>query len=172
MTDLEDKDPGDPAPVPAPVQMRKFLAVVDGTPEAEVALHFASRRAKHTGGGVTLLAVLEPGDFQHWLGVKNIMMEEARAEAENLLHRLAAQVNDYAGITPELVIREGKRPEQIKQLIEEDHAIAVLVLGAGTGTEGPGPLVTLVAGGGDEAFRIPVTIVPGSLTQEEVHALA
>lgn len=151
---------------------RKFLAVVDGTPESEVALHFASRRAKHTKGGVTLLAVLEPGDFQHWLGVKNIMKEEARAEAEAILHRLAAHVNEYAGITPELVIREGKKSEQVKQLITEDPDIAVLVLAAAPGADGPGPLVSLVAGGAEEGFPIPVTIVPGSLTEEDIHALA
>lgn len=151
---------------------RKFLAVVDGTPESEVALHFASRRAKHTKGGVTLLVVLEPGGFQHWLGVENIMKEEARAEAEAILHRLAAHVNEYAGITPELVIREGKKPEQVKQLIAEDPDIAVLVLAAAPGAEGPGPLVSLVAGGAEGGFPIPVTIVPGSLTEEDIHALA
>lgn len=151
---------------------RKFLVVVDGTPESEVALRFASRRAKHTGGGVALVAVLEPGDFQHWLGVENVMKEEARAEAESILHRLAAQVNEYAGITPELVIREGKKIEQVRQLIAEDRAISVLVLAAGTSAEGPGPLVSLVAGAAEDGFPIPVTVVPGSLSDDDIHALA
>src|SRR5690554_3886521 len=147
-------------PVP-PEKRRKFLVVVDGTPESEVALHFASLRASHTSGVVTLLAVIEPGEAsQQWLGVQNIMKEEAREEAEELLHRLAAHVNEYAGIMPELVIREGRRAEQVMQLIAEDKDIAILVLAAGLGKEGPGPLVTMVASASEKAFPIPVTVVP------------
>jgi len=158
---------------PEGAKRRKFLVVVDGTPESEVAIHFASLRAKHTDGVVTLLAVLEPGDAsQQWLGVQNIMKEEAREEAEQLLHRLAAHVNEYAGIRAELIIREGRRPEQVKALIEEDKDIAILVLAAGTSKEGPGPLVAMVAGGGDKAFNIPVTVVPGDLSEEALRALA
>ena len=158
---------------PEGAKRRKFLVVVDGTPESEVAIHFASLRAKHTDGVVTLLAVLEPGDAsQQWLGVKNIMQEEAREEAEQLLHRLASHVNEYAGIRAELIIREGRRAEQVKALIEEDKDIAILVLAAGIGKEGPGPLVTLVAAGRDKAFNIPVTVVPGDLSEEELRALA
>lgn len=152
--------------------LRKFLVVVDGTPESEVALNFAARRALHTGGVVTLFAILEPGDFQHWLGVESIMREEARQEAEAILHRLAAQVNEITGRLPELIIREGKKAEQVKQLITEDRSIAILVLAAGTGKEGPGPLVQLVASAAENAFPIPVTVVPGSLTDEQIEMLA
>lgn len=157
----------------APPKRRKFLVVVDGTPESEVALHFASLRASHTSGVVTLLAVIEPGEAsQQWLGVQNIMKEEAREEAEELLHRLAAHVNEYAGIMPELIIREGRRAEQVMQLIAEDKDIAILVLAAGLGKEGPGPLVTMVASASEKAFPIPVTVVPGNLTEEAIRSLA
>lgn len=157
----------------APEKRRKFLVIVDGTPESEIAIHFASLRAVHTSGVVTLLAVIEPGEAsQQWLGVKNIMQEEAREEAEELLHRLAAHVNEYAGVMPELVIREGRRAEQVMQLIAEDKDIAILVLAAGTGKEGPGPLVTMVASASEKAFPIPVTVVPGTLTEEAIRSLA
>ncbi|MBG52791.1 MAG: universal stress protein UspA [Rhodobiaceae bacterium] len=155
-----------------PIKRRKLLVVVDETPECEVAIHFASRRAKHTKGGVVLLAVLEPGGFEHWLGVENLMKEEARAEAEKVLHQHAARVNEIAGTFPELEIREGKKADTIKALIKEDRAISILVLAAGTGKEGPGPLVQLVAGGAASGFPIPVTVVPGSLTDDELHDLA
>ena len=152
---------------------RKFLVVVDGTPESEVAIHVAGLRASLTGEVVTLLAVIEPGEAsQQWLGVKNIMQEEAREEAEELLHRLAAHVNEYAGIMPELIIREGRRDEQVMQLIREDKDVAILVLAAGTGKEGPGPLVSMVASASEKAFPIPVTVVPGNLTEEALRSLA
>jgi len=156
----------------APRKRRKFLVVVDGTPECEVAIQFASRRAKHTKGGVVLLTVLEPGGFEHWAGVEKVMKEEARQEAEKIVHRHAAHVNEVSGIVPELVIREGKKTEIIADLLKEDPAISILVLGAGTSKEGPGPLVQMVAGGADAGFSIPVTVVPGTLTDEEIHDLA
>ncbi len=149
---------------------RKFLVVADGTAESEIAIHFASLRAKHTNGVVTLLAILGPPDTAgHWLGVQNIMREEARSEAEAVLHKLAAHVNEYADIIPELVIREGRLADELLKFIDEDPDIAILVLAARTGKEGPGPLVTLTTGGD---FRIPVTLVPGVLTEDAIRALA
>jgi len=165
-------DTASPSSASSIAKRRKFLVIVDETPECEVAIQFASLRAKHTNGTVTLLHVIEPSDQQQWLGVQNIMREEARAEAESVLHRLAAQVNEYSGSTPELIIREGHRAEQMKQLIQEDPGIAILVLASSTGKEGPGPLVTLIARGADSGISIPVTIVPGDLTEEAIQALA
>lgn len=155
-----------------PIKRRKFLVVVDETPECEVAIHFAARRARHTKGGLVLLAALEPGGFEHWLGVENLMKEEARGEAERILHRHAARVNEVSGLMPELEIREGKKPDIVKAMIKEDPAISILVLAAGTGKEGPGPLVQMAAAGVGTGFSIPVTVVPGSLTEDEIHDLA
>ncbi len=151
---------------------RKFLVVVDGTPECRRALHFAVRRAEHSGGSVVLLTVISPADFQHWLGVENIMREEARVEAEEMQNRMILEAKTYANLTPEPLIREGEKAEEILALIEEDEDIAILVLGASTDSSGPGPLVSMLAGGNSATFPIPVTIVPGDLTDEEIDALA
>lgn len=153
-------------------QHRKFLVVVDDTPECHVALRYASRRALHTGGGVTLLMVIAPGDFQHWLGVEQVMRDEAEAEARQVLDKFAGEVKETAGIIPELVIRHGQRAQEIVDLIEEDDAISILVLGAGTEQEGPGPLVSMFAGAASGTFPVPITIVPGRLSDEDIEALA
>jgi len=155
-----------------PISRRKFLAVVDDTPECRVALRFAARRAQHTGGIVTLLYVVPPADFQQWAGVERMMREEAHQEAERHLHETAKMVNDIVGSMPELVIREGRPADEIRGLLKEDRAISILVLAAGTSTEGPGPLVSLIAGPSAGAYPIPVTVVPGSLTDEQIDALA
>ena len=149
---------------------RKFLAVVDETPECERAVAYASMRAKSTGGVVVLLYVIEPGDFQHWLGVEKIMREEAQANANAALDMHATKVRTRLGIEPELVVREGKPTEQIHQLIEDDQDIAILVLAAGASKEGPGPLVASIAGK-NAAFPIPVTVVPQNLSDEEIASL-
>jgi nucleotide-binding universal stress UspA family protein len=137
-----------------------------------LALRFACRRARHSGGRVALLYVMEPADFQHWMAVAEKMREERRAEAERVLHELAADVNELTGKMPVLYVREGVPGDEIVRLIEEEPGISVLVLGAGTGTKGPGPLVSSLAGRLSGKFPIPITVVPGNLTIEQVDALS
>jgi nucleotide-binding universal stress UspA family protein len=150
-------------------RVRKFLVVVDKTPECKVALRYAARRAQHTGGRVSLLAAAAPPDFQQWRGVEAIMEDEAHAETEALLHNAAKTVNELAGILPELIILQGRVTECVSQLLKEDKDISILVLAAGTGKEGPGPLVTMFASG---LQAIPVTIVPGTLNDAAIDAIA
>jgi nucleotide-binding universal stress UspA family protein len=150
---------------------RKFLVVVDETPESKVALRYAARRAQATRGIVTLFHAIERDDIQEWAAVERAMREEAQGLAERLLHEHAKIVNDIVGAMPELVIREGRVADELLALIKEDRAISILILAAGTGKEGPGPLVARVAGPSAAHYPIPVTIVPGSLSDEQVDAL-
>lgn len=154
------------------VRRRKFLVVVDKSPECKVALRFAARRAEHTKGIVTLLTVIAPADFQHWRSVEEAMREEALEEAEKELHDAAREVNRVSGLFPEYVLLEGKARECVLKLITEDQDISILVLASSTAREGPGPLVSLVAQQAQMAYPIPVTIVPGGLSDEAVDALA
>ena len=150
---------------------KKFLVVVDGSPECKLALYYASRRALHTGGQVTLLYVIEPAGFQHWLSVGKVMQSEARAEAEAVLYDLAGEVNRIAHLMPEFQIHEGKRADVLLKLIRNDPDIRILVLGAAAGKDGPGPLVSSFAGQMSGSLPIPVTIVPGDLTLAQLDAL-
>ncbi|RFC69529.1 MULTISPECIES: universal stress protein [Mesorhizobium] len=149
---------------------RKFLAIIDDTPECERAIAYASKRALNTNGVVVLLYVIDPTDFQQWLGVERIMREEATATANAALDNAAAKIRSKLGIEPELVVREGKATEEIHKLIEDDQDIAILVLAAGSNKEGPGPLVASIAGKA-AAFPIPVTVVPMNLSDEEIDSL-
>jgi nucleotide-binding universal stress UspA family protein len=150
-------------------QTRKFLVVVDKTPECNVAVRFAARRAQHTEGRVSLLCVTQPVDFQQWRGVEEIMRDEAHRDAEALVYEAAKTINALTGITPELLIEHGEAAECLLDLIERDRDISILVLASGTSKEGPGPLVKLFA---SKVQPIPVTIVPGNLSDAEVDELA
>ena len=150
----------------------KFLVVVDNTPEVRAALRFATRRARNVGGGVTLLRVIVPEDSQLWAGVGEIMREEAREEAEKLLQSMADHVQTDSGIMPELVIREGRTKDELLALIAEDPSIRILVLAAAPGKDGPGPLVTALAGQMSGELQIPITVVPGNLTDEQIDELS
>lgn len=151
--------------------LRKFMIVVDETPECQNALRFASRRAANTGGGVVMLYVIAPEEFQHWVGVGEIMRAEAREAAEARLQVLSEQVREASGIIPEYVIREGVVRDEVMAHIDEDREIGVLVLGAGESTEGPGPLVSALAGKMSGTLHVPVTVVPGSMTLERIDAV-
>ena len=147
---------------------RKFLCVVDDSPECRLALRFAFRRAARTGGGVVLLYVIEPADFQHWVAVENLMREEAREAAEKVLHTLADEVSQWSGIMPEFAIREGRKEDEVIALLEVEPEIRLLVLGASAEKDGPGPLVSALAGLMSANMRVPVTVVPGNLTIEQI----
>ena len=154
---------------PASRAPRKFLVVVDKTPEHKVALRFATRRAQHTNGRVTLMCPGQLPDFQQWRGVESIMEDEAHAEAEALVHAAAKTVNELAGVIPELVILKGRKIDCVSQVLKEDKDLSILILAAGTGKAGPGPLASMFA---TASHAIPVTIVPGTLTDAAIDAIA
>ena len=149
----------------------KWLVVIDDTAECDRAVYFAARRAARVGAGLIMLRVIETQDRnQQWLGVADIMRAEAQDEATAILNKYSTRANGVAGVTAERAIREGKTAEEILNLIEEDEDIAILVLAAGTGKDGPGPLVASFALTAGE-YPIPVALVPGHLSDEEIDAL-
>ena len=150
----------------------KFLVVIDDTPECDRAVYFASRRALRTGAGVVTLRVIEtPDRNQQWLGVADIMRAEAHEEANSVLERHAARISSITGVMPERVIREGEKVDEMLKLIDEDEDIAALILAAGTSKEGPGPLVSSFAKTAGD-FPIPVAVVPGHLSDEDLDTMS
>ncbi|SFP33049.1 universal stress protein [Tranquillimonas alkanivorans] len=150
--------------------MRKFLVILDDSHECLNAMRFAAMRAAKTGGGVEILSVIPPEEFNHWIGVGEIMREEARDRIEAHFEVFAKWMRDKQGVDPELVIREGEPVPEILEQIREDPDVGVLVLGAGTGKQGPGPLVTQLTRNAG-SLPVPITIVPGELSKERLEAI-
>jgi nucleotide-binding universal stress UspA family protein len=151
---------------------RVFLVVVDETEEFPVAAHYAARRAAHTGGRIALLYVIETSQVQHWLAIEALEREEQREAAEERMRRICHEIAPVAGSLPIVHIREGRPRDELLALISEDPSISILVLAAGTGPEGPGPLVSYLTGKPAARLRIPITIVPGGLTMEQLDAVS
>jgi len=150
---------------------RVFLVVVDDSAEMPVALRFAGRRAKATGGHVALFYVIEPSDFGHWMAVEDLMEKERRLEAEEVLKKHSDLVVELTGQLPMLYIREGQPRDALLKLLEEQPQISILVLASGSGQRGPGPLISALTGKFYKRLKIPLTIVPGTLTDEQIDAL-
>ena len=150
--------------------MRKFLVVLDDSRECLNAMRFAALRASHTGGGVQILSIIRPEDFQGWMGVGDLMRAEARERIEAHFQVFAKWMRDKMGVNPELVIREGDPATEILAQVREDPQIGVLVLGAGSDKAGPGPLVTQMTRNSG-SLPIPITIVPGEMSKERLESI-
>jgi nucleotide-binding universal stress UspA family protein len=150
--------------------MRKFLVVLDDTRECLNAMRFAALRAAHTGGGVQILSIIPPEEFQHWMGVADLMRAEARERIEAHFEVFAKWMRDKQGVNPELVIREGDPVAEILAQVRQDPSVGVLVLGAGSDKSGPGPLVTAMSRNSG-TLPIPVTIVPGDMSKERLESI-
>ncbi len=151
--------------------MRKFLVVLDDSKECLNAMRFAALRAANTGGGVAVLSIIAPEEFNHWIGVGDIMREEARERIEVHFEVFAKWMRDKQGVEPELIIREGAAVDEIVAQISEDPEIGVLVLGASSdGKQGPGPLVTALSRSSG-SLPVPITIVPGNLSKDRLEAI-
>jgi nucleotide-binding universal stress UspA family protein len=150
----------------------KCLVIVDDTAEWDRAVYYASRWAVRVGGGVVMLRIIEIEDQnQQWLGVADIMRAEAQEDADAALDRASGRANGIAAITPERVIREGDPTEQILDVIDKDVDIALLVLAANPGPEGPGPIITLMSGAVG-SFPVPVIIISGGLSDLDIDCLS
>jgi nucleotide-binding universal stress UspA family protein len=151
--------------------MRTYLAVVDETKEAELALRFAARRAAKTGGAVLVLALIEPAEFVQWGGVQATIEDEARQRAEALVAAAAGTLVEEAGIRPSIMVRQGDPVQVVRALLAEHDEVAALVLGAAA-SGAPGPLVSYFAGADAGRLRCPIMIIPGSLSPEAVDRLS
>jgi nucleotide-binding universal stress UspA family protein len=150
--------------------MRTYLVVIDETPEAEVALRFAARRAAKTGGTVQILALIPPVEFVGLSGVQATMEEEARQHAEALVAGAAGMLSEEQGIHPSILVEAGEPVPLIRKAIADNSNVAALVLGAAA-SGAPGPLVTYFA---SEAGGLPcpVMIVPGGLDHDALDRLS
>lgn len=147
---------------------RVFLVVVDDSTERELALKYACLRARNGGGRVALLRVIEPVGMVEWAGVGVLMAEERREEAEKLLSGLGAQVQEITGGLPIVLIREGDPRDELLALLEEDPRISILILASAPTGSGPGPLISALTGRYASRVRVPMTIVPGGLGDQEL----
>ena len=80
-------------------------------------------------------------------------------------------MHDFAGFRPAVAVREGRRAEEVLKLIEEDPSIDILVLGAAPEGEGSNELVRGLSAQLTKRLTIPLTIVPGNLTDAQLAAI-
>lgn len=150
--------------------MRIYLVVIDESPEAEIALRFAARRAVKTGGGVEILALVPQAEFVQWGGVQATMEAEARQRAEALVAGAAGTLLAESGVRPSITVKQGDGAKTIGELIAANPQIAALVLGAAESGP-PGPLVAHFVSG-EAHLPVPLMIIPGGLDRDAIDRLS
>lgn len=148
-----------------------FLVVVDDSEEMHQALQFACGRAKAVGGRVALMYCIAPSEFEYWAGVGELMRQEAREDAEAKMGIHADYAKSLTGVPPMLHVREGDVRDELLALIDEHAEISLLVLGADTNSETAGPLINFLMARGASRCRVPITVVPGNLSDADIDAL-
>ncbi|MDG0987953.1 MAG: universal stress protein, partial [Paracoccaceae bacterium] len=105
-----------------------------------------------------------------WIGVSDLMREEARERIQAHFDVFAKWMRDSNKIDPDLIIREGEPIKEILGYVTDNPEVGVLVLGAGTDNSGPGPLVSQLSKNSG-SLPVPITIVPGNLSKEQLEAI-
>lgn len=150
----------------------KYLVIIDETPECDKAIYFAAKRAKKVDSTVVLLAVVPDAEYVEWAGISSMLEQESEDELNNRLASARQKVLLISGTLPETFLRKGNRAKEIIKYVEEDTDVSFLVLAAGTGQEGPGPLISHLVGKGATEFSIPIAIIPPTLTEDDIDSLA
>ena len=149
----------------------KYLVCVDAREESRTALRFACMKAAARAGNVTILHVLSPGDFQTLGAVAERMREEKLKEGETLLKSIADEAHQTFGIRPSILLREGQAGEEILTAAMEDPDITIVVLGIAREGSGRGTLAAWLSGQLGHKLLLPILMVPGNLTDQQLQSL-
>ena len=145
-----------------------FLVVMESNIDMKTSLYYTCRMAKRVNGRIALLYVVEPSDFVEWQSVGNLLQEQQRQEAEQVLQKAAGEVQRQSGIMPALFIREGKKIDETAQLIEEEQTISALVIIVDVVGKTPGTISSQWNAKLSARLKIPLIIVPNNLTEEDI----
>ena len=148
-----------------------YLVIADETEEFQLALRYVALLAKDNGAHMAILYIMDKQDFQHWGDIQKRMQWEQRLEGEKLIWAAAARAYEISGLIPSLYLEEGGRLQVIIDVINRDRNLKKLILGGATHGSNPGPLTTYFTGKGLAQLRVPLTIVPGNLTLEDIDQL-
>lgn len=151
---------------------RTFLVIVDDSDELERALYFACRRARSVDGRVILLYCKEgaqQGSFMRFMGIGERLEEEARETAEQLLYDLSEKVFLWSKKHAVVLIEDEMKTAMPKLLGEGGISIIISPMPSKNSTASV--WASYLLNQGAEEMRIPVTMVPASMTIDEINKL-
>ena len=158
-------------PAPALAKATKFLVCVDDREESKIALRLACMKANARGSRVCMLHVTAPADFQTLGAIADRMREERKAEGQQLLSTLAEEAYATYGIRPDAVLREGSTGDEIIAAAFEDSDVNMIALGVAQHVAGRGKLAAWLASQLGSKLYVPLLMVPGNLTDQQLQSI-
>ena len=148
-----------------------FLVVLDDSEEIFNALRYAAQRSARQNGRVALLYTFETLEFSHWKAVEDIAEVESREEANSKIKEYENFILKFTAKTPKKFIMKGNRVECIINFLESNTFISNFVLASSSDDTKSDPLINAFTGKQRSKIKVPLTIIPSNLTDEEIDNL-
>ena len=97
------------------------------------------------------------------------MIDDIEKESKDALEELSVNVRSYSDVSCDYIIEHGSKLEAVKNLINLDNSISLLILASNKKDKNPGILVETISGDG---YSIPVVVIPGNLSDNDIDKLA
>jgi hypothetical protein len=149
----------------------KFLVCVDERKESQVALRFACLKARNRNGVVDILHVVEKAEMQSLFRASAKMRNERIEEARLMMDDLSQMAKNITGVEPGIILKEGGIGDTIVKTAEEDDDVNMLVLGVSPGST-RGALVSWLSVQLGEKLLMPIMLVPGNMTDQQMMEIA
>ena len=157
--------------IPSSPKSSKFMVCIDQREESKIALRLACMKANARGSRVCMLHVIAPADFQTLGAIADRMREERKAEGMQLLSMLAEEAFSTYGIRPDTILREGSTGDEIIAAAFEDPDVNMIALGVAQQASGRGKLTAWLASQLGSKLYVPLLMVPGNLTDQQLQSI-
>ena len=147
-----------------------FLVVLDDSQEMFRALRYAARRSSRNNGRVALLYTFETLEFSHWKAVEDIAEAESRDDAESKIKEYENFILEFTNKKPKKFIMKGDRVECIINFLSDNKFISNFVLASSN--SGSDSLISAFTGKQMSKIKVPLTIIPSNLSEEEIDKLS
>jgi|GEM_PF-859365 len=159
--------------MPVEPSLRKVLVLVNNHLSTRAAVSWAAHWAMRTGDEIVLLHVIEPDALLNIGMIQDVVRAEAWQAAERLLGTFSGLAERLTGHPPVHLIREGPLKETVRAVVkEQEEHLSMLVLAASHREKGPAPLIGYLASRMGSRVRVPLVLVPGSLTLEQIDEIS
>jgi hypothetical protein len=146
-------------------KLKEYLLVyVDESEEFLEAMNYACELAKTESLGIILLYIIQDENFRHWKGVENIMREEQKNEAKEVLEKYITYIKDNYKLHVKSYIKTGEKLEiLIKTLNGKRPKVKNLVLGLAMDKIENNKVISSLTGILRKKLTLPIIIVPGKI---------
>lgn len=154
-----------------PPSGRRVLVLVNGELTTRAAVAWAAHWCNRTGDGIVLFHVIEPDHAMGFGVMQDLMRAEQWQAAERMLATFSSYAEKLTGRAPEHMVREGPLKETVREVLKSEPNLSLLVIAASHREAGPAPLIGYLASRMGSRVQVPMVLVPGSLTGDEIEKM-